>query len=167
MSTPLIATLDASNCNLGNPCLYKPQVFTAVVTLTVEEWNRIQNEMTELRGEIATLKAELAKPRETVEDFDTVWNEVIRMPNLTKLWRSKGNAHLWFVPAFEPDVPEFRVKPSLRKVLGWPDHNCDLVTNFKCLYNSDRSSDMYKKFTALVTAKPPPASNQTRDAGSS
>ena len=171
MSTPLIATLDASNCNPGNPCFYKPQqTFTAMVTLTVEEWNRIQARNAKLEEEVTRWRttAEDYAKRINEDDFEAKWKEVIADPRLAKCWGTKGKAKLWLIPTFDQaHEPSFWVPASLRKVLGWPDHNCDLVTNFKCLYNSDRSSDMYKKFTALVTAKPPPASNQTQDAGSS
>ncbi len=158
----------------SNPCLYKPAIsFTHVVSMTVEEWNKNQDRIAKLEADCTrwrTTAEETAAKLEDAQrraqpDFEEAWKAVIASPSLATLWGNKGKARLWLVPSFEsPTVPDFRVGPGLRGVLGWPNHNSDMVSNRKNLYSIDRNGNLYRELTALVAAKPPPESTQTPDA---
>lgn len=132
--------------------------FTAVVTLTVEEYNRIQGEIERLQKladdravQIIDLKAKAAP------SFNELWDRILKSPDLAVDFGAQGERSIWFVPAGVREVPEFRVKPALRSLLAWPEHHCDMITNLKRAYNQNLPvGHLYSKLTALAAANSQP-----------
>lgn len=135
--------------------------FTAVVTLTVEEWNKIQDRIAKLEADCTrwrTTAEEIAAKLENNRDFDNLWDYLLTCSDFASLYKACGDRRIWFVPSYgQTEAPEFRMKPAFRGLVKWPDHGMDMVTNKKALYTqSGPASSLYSKLTALATANSQP-----------
>jgi hypothetical protein len=161
--------------------------FTAAVTMRIEEYNRLQEELEDLRAtakrnkkdmeilvqqseklcnELAVLK-KLPEP-----DFEELWDSILASPELASLHRKNGHRCIWLVPTSgypNGGTPEYRMTPDMRDKMGWPQYTGGLLTNKQGCYSFDSTaSGLYRrfleKFNVPAAAKPQPASAQSPNA---
>lgn len=95
--------------------------FSAVVTLSVEEYNRIQGEIERLQ-KVAEERAARIAELEKKPDFDELWDRITKSPGLFANYCSKDYRNILLIPSSTGDAIEYRVGERLRKELGWPQN---------------------------------------------
>ena len=132
--------------------------FTAVVTLTVEEYNRIQGEIERLQKVAEERAARIAQLTSNAPDFDELWERVMKSPGFCSLHASKAYRNLYLIPHSTGDALEYCVGPQLRKLIEWPEPQYSMVTNNKNIFTENgAASVLYSKLiTALAAANSQP-----------